>query len=499
MTRHNILTVEEYLREHGPALSSEVSAFFQDQGLSAPTARKRIERATGNIKWLYRLGLPHRQRFLYLEEQFGTDAFSQRFIESMDKIRSVFGYALFGLEARGGIIPRSYFPIISGTPQKIRGHLSPEVVLAILEHLGAVYPLSNDDVGPCIQFAWAEQPSTIAKMKARLAVEDVLADAVTEWLRKLGFVSYDAVKTRALTQQPEYASVAFDIVGPSYISPLMTFRKGKSVGGFLAADIFINDLQERDIRYFVHKFGILRSRRQLRPLIPMLVAGRFSPEAMRALKTAGILCPTITNLFGGDIFDALVKLLRTLENAAAVAARSPDQIYTLFSKLGSFEGALGRMRGAMFELVVGHAVQAERTGVMEIGKYIRDPNNGDGAEVDVFHMHGTEVACYECKGYGPQHPVTFEEVKRWSETRIPLIREWLAANSVLAKYRQSFAFWTSSTFEPHALTYLQARWSNTRKFKVTWKAGNEVAEYADLYASPAIAKVLREFYLKQRG
>ncbi len=46
-------------------------------------------------------------------------------------------------------------------------------------------------------------------MKARLAVEDVLVDAVTDWLRKLGLVSYDAVKTRTLKQQPEYASVAF--------------------------------------------------------------------------------------------------------------------------------------------------------------------------------------------------------------------------------------------------------------------------------------------------
>jgi hypothetical protein len=419
-------------------LSSDVSTFFQDQGLSAAAARKRIERGTGNVKWLYRVRLPHRQRFLYLEDQLGTAAFSQRFIESMEQVRSVFGHALFGLEARGGIIPRSYFPIVSGTPQKIRGHLNPEAVLAILEHLGAVLPLLNNDVGPCVQFAWAKQPSTVAKMKARLAVEDVLVDAVTDWLRKLGLVSYDAVKTRTLNHQPEYASVAFDIVGPSYISPLLSFRKGKNLGGFLAADIFVNDLEDRDVRYFVHKFGILRSRRQLRPLIPMLVAGRFSPDAMRTLKSAGILCPTVSSLFGADIFDALIKLLRTLENAAAVAATSPDQIYTLFSKLGSFQGALGRMRGAMFELIVGHAVQGERTGMLEIGKYIQDLNSGDGAEIDVFHLHGNDVACYECKGYGPQHLVTLDEVKRWSETRIPLIRKWLAANSAFAKCRQSF-------------------------------------------------------------
>jgi hypothetical protein len=66
--KQNILTVEAYLNDHGPALSSEVSTFFQDQGLSAPTARKRIERATGEPKRLYLLGRQYHYSFSSPEE-----------------------------------------------------------------------------------------------------------------------------------------------------------------------------------------------------------------------------------------------------------------------------------------------------------------------------------------------------------------------------------------------------------------------------------------------
>ena len=69
MTKQNILTVETYLRDHGPALSSEVSTFFQGRGLGAPTARKRLEHATGEPKRLYLLGRQHHQNFSFPKEQ----------------------------------------------------------------------------------------------------------------------------------------------------------------------------------------------------------------------------------------------------------------------------------------------------------------------------------------------------------------------------------------------------------------------------------------------
>jgi hypothetical protein len=229
----------------------------------------------------------------------------------------------------------------------------------------------------------------------------------------------------------------------------------------------------------------------------MLVAGRFSLEAMKALKSAGILCPTVQNLFGAEIFESLLTLLRTLENAAAVAAKSPDQIYTLFNKLGSFEGALGRMRGAMFELIVAHSVQAGQGGSVDVGKRVFDTKTGESAEIDVFRVQPTELGCYECKGYGPQQLVSLDEVRHWSETRIPRIRKWLASNSALAQHERAFEFWTSSAFSPEAIDYLQLRWSNTRKFTVRWRSGPEVSDFVDKHAAASVSRTLREFYTKE--
>jgi hypothetical protein len=438
--------------------------------------------------------LPHNQRFLYLEDQFGKKPFRERLIDGLDRVRSVFGHALFALETRGGIVPKPYFSIISGCPERLRGHLASGTILEILEELGAVFVENIDELGPCVHLAWTDQQISPAAAKARFITEDILVFGVMEWLRKLGLVSFSAVKARKLVVQPDFGSVRWDIVGPSYISALTTNRGGKTMSGFLAADVFINDLDERSVRYFVHKFSLLRSNAKLRPLIAMLVAGGFSPEAMKVLKSTGILCPTVGNLLGGEIFESLLALLRTLENAAAVAATDPDQIYTLFTKLGSFEGALGRMRGAMFELIVAHAVQAGQGGSVDVGKRVLNPKTGESAEIDVLRVQPRALGFYECKGYGPKQLVTREEVQYWSETQIPRFREWAEANAAFAHHQKSFEFWTSSGFTTEAIEYLRSRWANTRKFSVCWRYGAEVSAFVEKYAAPSVLKTLKEFY-----
>ena len=491
MTR--VLSVEAYLRTHGPALSSDVSAYFQQAGLSSAAARKRIERSGDEVRRLRRVRLPHNQRFLYLEDQFGKKEFQERLIDGLDRVRSVFGQALFAMEARGGIVPKPYFSIISGCPERVRGHLSPTTVLEILEGLGAVIVEDIDEVGPCVRLLWPDQRVSPAAAKARLIAEDILLFGVMEWVRRLGLVSFNAVRARSLTAQPDFASVRWDIVGPSYISPLTTTRAGKTTPGFFAADVFISDLDERSVRYLLHKFGLLRSNAKLRPVIGMLVAGGFSPEAMKALKAAGILCPTVSNLLGNDIFESLLGLLRTLENAAVVAATAPDQIYTLFTKLGPLQGALGRMRGAMFELIVAHAVQAGHGGSVNIGQRVLNPTTGESAEIDVFLFQSKQLWFYECKGYGPKRLVSVDEARHWSEKQIPRVREWAAANPGFTHHEQSFEFWTTSGFTAEAIDYLASRWVNTRKFKVHWRSGTEVSAFVEQHATPSVVKTLQEF------
>ncbi|MCE7887026.1 MAG: hypothetical protein DYH13_05930 [Alphaproteobacteria bacterium PRO2] len=82
------------------------------------------------------------------------------------------------------------------------------------------------------------------------------------------------------------------------------------------------------------------------------------------------MATTPATLFGEDVAKALADLMDTLTNAAAVAASSPDQLEKLFQKLSGIEGSAGNLRGALFELLVGHMVRQLEGGSIDIGAIV---------------------------------------------------------------------------------------------------------------------------------
>ena len=60
--------------------------------------------------------------------------------------------------------------------------------------------------------------------------------------------------------------------------------------------------------------------------------------------------------------DALTDLMRTLENAAAVAAVDDDRLYKLLGDLSGIEGRAGNMRGIMFELIAAYIAKRDPGG-----------------------------------------------------------------------------------------------------------------------------------------
>lgn len=72
-------------------------------------------------------------------------------------------------------------------------------------------------------------------------------------------------------------------------------------------------------------------------------------------------------LFGREVAIGLAMLLTTLGKAAVIAVAKPEVITELFDRLGQIEGAAGNLRGALFEMIVAHAVQREGGGSIDIG------------------------------------------------------------------------------------------------------------------------------------
>jgi hypothetical protein len=93
----------------------------------------------------------------------------------------------------------------------------------------------------------------------------------------------------------------------------------------------------------------------------------------------------------------------------------------LFDKLSSIEGAASNLRGALFEMLVGHCVQKCEDGLIDIGKRLVDKATGKEADVDVFRVkEHREVWCYECKGHQPTEIVGLLAVQHWLTDRVPV-------------------------------------------------------------------------------
>jgi hypothetical protein len=494
--------VEDVLRRRGPCESSRIAEAMSQRGVAKATARKRISRAKPPVRRLLDIRLPRNEAFLYLDEQFKSERFWHNLLRALDDSRSVYGLAVRSLEARGGCVPKRLFPTVSGSPYRLVGHLSYEAVLSRLLKIELLEERFDPGVGDCIALNENAQIETAPgnSLYARRIAEEALIIATKEWLRRLGLASYDKVNIRQDpgATPPRVGQFHWDITAPVYASPFVTPRKtGAPLPGFFAADVILGrQLGESDIRYFLHKSLAHRSQKQQRPLMTMLLAEWFSREALRLGKSRGLLLCTPASLFGEDVADALRQLIGTLQNAAAAAAKNPETLLDLFSRLGRVEGLASSLRGPFFEMIVGHAVRERDGHTIDIRKVIEDPNTGNIAEIDVFRVKGRqETWCYECKGKEPGGVVELNDVEDWFSRQIPRMRGWISAESRFAGSQVGFEFWTTGTFSKDAAAYLARQ--RPKKFKLAWKDGKAVRAYIAAAKLRPIVRFLDDYYLKK--
>ena len=75
-------TIESVLIELGPSPSSKVKERLISSGLSEEAARQRISRSRGKVRRLISIGLPKREGFLYLDDQYGSYEFWNSLVDS---------------------------------------------------------------------------------------------------------------------------------------------------------------------------------------------------------------------------------------------------------------------------------------------------------------------------------------------------------------------------------------------------------------------------------
>lgn len=493
MARHSIHSV---LASHGPALTSEVAGRLRALGISAAAARQRLSRLSPDIRILHGLPFPKRARFIYLDDQFGSARYWDALTRAIDTANPAYAAALNGIRARGGVVPIDHFDIISGSPVRQSRQLASSAVLDRLLSVRLVRRHRIDGVGEFIFLDGPDLPDPYQwfnVLRPRLITEDVLLNAIRGWAGRMNMASPNATMIRGASEPPQFATVRFDLCGPSYLRPMLRIRKGKPLPGFFVADVLLGqELNEAYVAPFIRKCTLLSYVRKARPFMPMLIADGFTPEALRACRARGIVATRPETIFGQDVGRALADLLQTLANGAAVAASDPGHIEDLFRQLSKIEGAAANIRGALFELLVGHLVRSIEGGSIDIGVLVHDENRS--AEIDVRHVNERDVTVYECRGNQPSTRVTAEVVKKWLEVKVPTIYGALNAAGRFDNSRFRFEYWSCGTFDEEALALLQEAKKRLRRYTVAWKDSAAIKQYAERIRAGGIRKILNEHY-----
>ena len=489
--------VESILLSDGPALSSEVARKLVAAGLSADVARQRISRAGPNVRRLKGLVFPRNARFLYHVKHEASEQYWVALARDIREASPAYGPALAALQARDGVVPLDQFTIISGSPIRQQGHVSSETVLQRLEAVHLVERGELQGVGPVVALradGYLGHPN-FQRLRARLAVEKMLLLALRDWARRLGLASYDKIEIRGETDRlPTFGTFNWDLCGPSYMVPMVRRQKdAPPKPGFLVGDVVAGAaIDEHAVAAFVRKFSLSSYLKNLPPFMPVLMADGYTQAAFNLGRSHGIMLATPKNLFGRDVAVGLSTLLETLSKAAAVAVAKPEVIGELFDKLSSIDGADRNLRGSLFELVVGHVVQARFGGSIDINHLIRFDTFK--AELDVRRVVAGEVWIYECKGYQPDHLIDAPEVETWLREKVPGIYGATKAEDRFNSSTIHFEFWTSGGFTDAAIAALEAARDRTNRYAIGWKSGREVrAELARLSSSGMTAMFDQHF------
>jgi len=488
----------------GPCLTTELAKHLvKIYGISPATARQRVARAAGPVKKLKHLPFAKGVRFVYLEKDFRSPYYWQRLFEAILGSKSAYARALVAVQARG-IVPVDHFNAACGAPIAQKKHISAGTVLERMILAGVFERVDVPGIGECILTREHSEriehmpPDTVARARARLIAESILLDSVKEWLRRLGMASFNKVKVRGTAaDMPMVATYAWDMSAPSYLGPLTAWGKDQTKKpGMIACDVLLaGSLSLASAEAFLYKVDALQALKKLGKTLFIYVSEHFSAEAFQELRSAGVLPATPETLFGKDVAAGFRELSKVLAEAALKSVSS-DRFDILFNSLGKLEGAVGNMRGALFELLVAEVARRDHPALVELNKKCRG-KDGAKAEVDVWFVIPNRQAHFiECKGHAPGSTIDDAEIEQWLTKRILTVRQHVEQYLDPKPTTLIFELWFTGTLSAESLERIEkTREANKRKFQIMLVGPEHIRSKVRLLNDISLMKTFEQHFL----
>jgi len=493
--------VEKILLETGPCLSTDITKILVEKyNIPYTNARQRVSRGCKDMLRLSGISFPRNARFVYLKKDFGSPWYWNALHKAMLDTKSAYGHAVSALNERNGIAPLDHFIIACGAPLKQKKHISSDEIVKRLEVAKVIKKIHVSGVGECVILAKVEREVEfrIPELKARLICEDILLKAISSWARKLGLISYKLIKLRSGGELPKVSTTQWDIVGPSYLSALITWGESEKPNpGFWACDILLDtNISVEGVQPFIKKCQALRSLKKVGKCVQMFVADSYQKDAFKLLKKAGVIPATPETLFGKEVAEGLSSLIKILINVAELSLE-PEKFNMLFDQLGRIEGAAGNLRGALFEYLVAEVErQTERVESIRVNQKLKTIT-GKQAEVDIISItHDEKVRFIECKGNQPFGVVDNDEVEKWLRKRIPTLREYALQHPDWKHRELVFEMWTTGGFSAESIEKLSIASSLTGKYRIIYKAKEEVLENVRETRNKELLKTFKTHFME---
>lgn len=482
-------SINSIISKNGPILSADLLAAIRADSsgeLSDDAMRKRLSRLSPEIKRIK--GFFAQQQSLYYNDAiFGTPEFYDGLRNALNKAGKQYAYLLNALEFHYGSLPIQQLSCYGVNPRiNTIGHLTFSTAIDRLKNLYLVN--QNDETISLSRSILGASPND-RHTRALLLVKDVLLLQFSDWARKIGLTSFHTAKFYV-----DFNNYGFAFVSPSYVAPLTSFRNNKLLPGFVVADILIgNRVRTESVEFFIKKIDILRAKRGLVPLMPILIVDNLEPDALKSLKSKGILIGFINQLFGPEYQELMEALIREITNAGAILKKNPESFIKLLQQLTALVGGkTNNLKGDLFEMAVGYYHSKMGCGTLDIGKDIY--HGTFRREIDVFAVYGNKIIIAECKAQN--YAIDKQQLEEWVSEKIPVIREWILSSPSIADKQIVFQYWATGGFDESAQQLIEVIQPKTKKHLLEFFDQGQMLEKSKEAHSKRFTELLHEYFIK---
>ncbi|MEN6401388.1 MAG: hypothetical protein ABFD94_05540 [Armatimonadia bacterium] len=305
---------------------------------------------------------------------------------------------------------------------------------------------------------------SLPEYRRRLQLQQALVRDLVRWLEKVNLFAWEGGQFADTDLVPVIsAGTVWDGYGFSYIRGVVRNRDGQKIPVFAPIDACTaRTYTEDDLQAFVDRVEIVENRirdpRKKHRIVPICLAGSFTPEAFRRAKAEGFLVLTVGAVWGDRIYQLLSDIGRLSDNP------TPDEVEALFGQLAATGqlDQLSQLKGYLFEYVVGGLFAGQA--IERRQKAPARPGQKEKFEFDLVVVDQAQrsITVVECKGIAAADEVPLgrhtdpDTVKYFFGRTYPIAQEhYRHYTNDEPAWTVSPLFVTSGKYSEDALAWLQ--------------------------------------------